>query len=116
MIKLLYQKNNGKVITQLAKRENVISYYNTKLYDTVEVEEIPLVSKNQYLVYENGVLVVKNDYNKTISELKSKLSATDYKAIKYAEGLLSEYEFAPIREQRQAWRDEINYLEQLLLY
>lgn len=42
------------------------------------------------------------------------LQATDYKAIKYAEGLISEEEYKLIREQRQAWRDEINSLEQHL--
>lgn len=43
--------------------------------------------------------------------LKSLLSGSDYKAIKYAEGMLTEEEYAPTRAQRQAWRDEINELE-----
>lgn len=43
--------------------------------------------------------------------LKQQLADTDYQAIKYAEGQLSDEEYAPIREQRQAWRDEINKLE-----
>lgn len=46
-----------------------------------------------------------------IAELKRNLSETDYKAIKYAEGLISETDYAPIKAQRQAWRDEINALE-----
>ena len=46
-----------------------------------------------------------------IAELKRKLSETDYQAIKYAEGLISETDYAPIKAQRQAWRDEINALE-----
>lgn len=46
-----------------------------------------------------------------IPELKQKLADTDYKAIKYAEGELTEEEYAPIREQRRAWRQEINELE-----
>jgi esterase/lipase superfamily enzyme len=46
-----------------------------------------------------------------INTLKSKLQATDYKAIKYAEGELSEEEYAETREQRRAWRAEINILE-----
>ena len=46
-----------------------------------------------------------------IVELKQNLSSTDYLAIKYAEGLLLETEYAPIKAQRQAWRDEINELE-----
>ena len=46
-----------------------------------------------------------------IAELKCKLSETDYQAIKYAEGLISETDYAPIKAQRQVWRDEINALE-----
>ena len=47
-----------------------------------------------------------------IGGLKSKLQATDYKAIKYAEGELSAEEYAETREQRRAWRAEINALEE----
>lgn len=46
-----------------------------------------------------------------INALKRKLSATDYKAIKYAEGLLTEEEYAPIKAEREAWRVEIRELE-----
>ena len=46
-----------------------------------------------------------------IEELKNKLAATDYKAIKYAEGWLTDEEYAPIKAERQAIRDEINALE-----
>ena len=49
--------------------------------------------------------------NKQITQLKKQLSDTDYKAIKYSEGLITEEEYAPIKSQRQAWRDEINQLE-----
>ena len=47
--------------------------------------------------------------------LKQKLAKTDYQAIKFAEGLISEEEYAPIKAQRQAWRDEINQLESKLI-
>lgn len=46
-----------------------------------------------------------------INELKAKLEASDYKAIKYAEGWLSDTEYAPIKAERQALRDKINLLE-----
>lgn len=54
-------------------------------------------------------------FKPTISErietLKIELASTDYKAIKYAEGWLTEEEYAPIKAQRQSIRDEINALE-----
>ncbi len=48
-----------------------------------------------------------------IAELKGKLAATDYQAIKYAEGVLSEEEYADMKAQRQLWRDRINELEEV---
>ena len=51
------------------------------------------------------------EYQAKIITLKVKLHNSDYQAIKYAEGELTEEEFAPIREQRRAWRAEINLLE-----
>ena len=45
-----------------------------------------------------------------IAELKQKLFDTDYRAIKFAEGELTEEEYAPYREERRAWRKEINSL------
>ena len=50
--------------------------------------------------------------NMRINELRNLLANTDYKAIKYAEGQFSEEEYAPIKAQRQAWREEINQLEE----
>lgn len=73
-----------------------------------EVEDI--------LVYkpysEQEIKVIKN--NNRISELKQKLQDTDYKAIKYAEGELTKEEYAPMKAQRKAWREEINKLEEEL--
>ena len=50
-----------------------------------------------------------------IEILKFKLQKTDYKAIKYAEGLLTEEEYAQTKAERQAMRDEINRLEAELI-
>ena len=56
----------------------------------------------------------KEQYRLEIQQLKKQLSDTDYKAIKYAEGQLTEEEYSPIRLQRQSYRDRINELEALL--
>lgn len=52
--------------------------------------------------------------SREIAELKMKLTATDYKAIKYAEGEMSASEYAPIKAERAAWRARINELEEEL--
>lgn len=46
-----------------------------------------------------------------INYLKLKLSETDYKAIKYAEGLISDEDYATVKAERQDWRNKINALE-----
>lgn len=46
-----------------------------------------------------------------IERLKTELERTDYQAIKFAEGWLTAEEYAPIKAQRQVWREQINELE-----
>lgn len=49
-----------------------------------------------------------------IMALKEELAASDYKAIKFAEGLISAEEYEPIKAERQALREQINALEKEL--
>ena len=49
-----------------------------------------------------------------IREALEALRASDYKAIKYAEGLISAEEYEPIKEARQELRNKINELEKQL--
>ena len=46
-----------------------------------------------------------------IEVLKLELQETDYKAIKYAEGWISEEDYKIIKEDRQRIRNRINELE-----
>ena len=57
---------------------------------------------------------LKDQYRLEIQQLKKLLSDSDYKAIKFAEGQISEEEYAEIKSERQGYRDRINYLEGLL--
>jgi hypothetical protein len=57
---------------------------------------------------------LRDQYRLEITQLKKALSDTDYKAIKFAEGQISEEDYASVRELRQGYRDRINYLEGLL--
>ena len=58
-------------------------------------------------------LITVEQYQKflNIKDLKQNLANTDYKAIKFAEGLINQEEYNDIKAQRQSWRDEINSLE-----
>ena len=75
-------------------------------------------------VYDNGVYrdmteAEVAEFNRSaevsvdaqINELKERLSQTDYQSIKYAEGLISEEDYATVKAERQGWRNEINRLQ-----
>lgn len=53
----------------------------------------------------------KSEKLQQIANLKTKLRNSDYQAIKYAEGWLTEQEYAPIKALRQSYREQINQLE-----
>lgn len=73
------------------------------LNGTSEVREVP-----------EPTIDIKAEAFDSIERFKAQLAATDYKAIKYAEGLISEDDYAPIKAERQALRDRINELEKEL--
>ena len=49
--------------------------------------------------------------NQQIRELQGKLSATDYQALKYSEGSITEEDYTEIKANRQSWRNAINQLQ-----
>ena len=49
-----------------------------------------------------------------IEQCKAQLASTDYQCLKYAEGELTEDEYAPVRELRKQLRKQINALEDRL--
>lgn len=48
-----------------------------------------------------------------IMQLKEQLAATDYKAIKYAEGWISDDEYSQIKAERERIREMIRELERI---
>lgn len=50
-----------------------------------------------------------------IAALKQLLAQTDYKALKHADGVLSDADYKETREYRQKLRDKINELEKELI-
>lgn len=65
------------------------------------------------LYTESELAIAAN--KKRINELKALLKATDYQAIKYAEGFISEEDYLPIKQTRQGYRNEINELEKQII-
>lgn len=92
--------NGGKDVKKVVDVEG-------KPYIPAHIEREEILVYIPYTEDELAMLAAERE----IAELKMKLRDSDYQAIKFAEGMLSEDEYAPIRAQRQAWRDRINELE-----
>ena len=58
--------------------------------------------------------IQREEWQEEIRTLKQSLAETDYKAIKYAEGVLTDEDYQATGIQRQAWRRRINELEALI--
>lgn len=96
----------------------VIKEYPNGGKDLVWVVDVPGVeAKDSYIEYEDIYVYVtyteKELALKEINKLKGMLTATDYQAIKYAEGAMTAEEYAPIKTIRQSYRDKINELESI---
>lgn len=63
---------------------------------------------------ENGMPAIEADTNAAeIRALQNLLEQTDYKALKHADGALSDEEYAETKALRAQWRAKINELEAL---
>ena len=87
--------NGGKTVEQIKEIADIPAHYKE--------EKISV-----YVPYTEKELAIIE-----INQLKQKLNSTDYQAIKFAEGLISEIDYATIKSERQSWRDRINQLEKL---
>ena len=127
-MKYIYSKSNNKfeisqfVVTTEQHKKIAIDNGYVEITDE-DYEKLV----NHEICWENGVLVpytktaqeiadeqkqVKVDeINARIKELKLNLAKTDYKAIKFAEGVITEEEYDDTKLKRTAWREEINALE-----
>ena len=118
MIKVNYNQETGKVISFGKDTKPFIEI-------TEQERKQPLPDKYSYYAVVDGKFTIKRRtptdeevnrdktqaINSEISELKKKLFDTDYKAIKYSEGWLTDEEYAEVKAQREEWRKRINELE-----
>ena len=87
----------------------------------IEVDGMKLLSPSESVLLANGWERVTQEPTEAevaeqlrlaeIDGLKALLVESDYKALKYAEGWLTAEEYAPIKAERQSWRERINELE-----
>ena len=118
MIKVNYNQETGKVISFGKDTQPYIEI-------TEQERKQPLPDRYSYYAVVDGKFTIKRrtptveelhnddiqDINREINELKKKLFDTDYKAIKYSEGWLTDEEYAEVKAQREEWRKRINKSE-----
>lgn len=100
-----YYKNGNALLQTKTPLEELNGY--VEITETEYYEIKALKAANRASKQPAG----KSTKLERIAQLKRFLAESDYQAIKYAEGLLTEKEYEPIKKQRQDWRNEINILE-----
>lgn len=103
-------------VVQEAYTEEVIEWNEETQQEETKLVEYPQVTETYYACdlipkFRSEEELAKQRAKAKIIRLKEELCKTDYQAIKFAEGWLTEEEYAPIKAQRQAYREEINQLE-----
>ena len=97
------------VAYQLGWQDNAVAITDT------EVSEINgCVYLKGYAPHKTESMILIEQYQSEIIELKKYLSDTDYKAIKFAEGEITESDYQEVKSQRHDARVRINELESLI--
>lgn len=117
---IFYEKiyEDGHLGTHTESAE--IAYSLGWLDNYISKDEVQVSDVNGY-TYRKEVcpmktadVLQKEEYAAEIRTLKRSLAETDYKAIKYAEGVMADEDYQETGIQRQAWRRRINELEAVI--
>lgn len=100
---------NIQIAQQLGWQDNAVAITDT------EVSEVNgWTYLKGYAPHKTESMILIEQYQSEIIELKKYLSDTDYKAIKYAEGEITELDYQEVKTQRHDARVRINELESLI--
>ena len=111
------QDENGNITIQPLFSDETLSqppYNYTKVEIDDKYSDCQSCDFNEDLTFNSTKYNSRKEREKNIgliNDYKQKLKETDYKAIKYAEGLISETDYAPIKTERENYRKAINSLE-----
>jgi hypothetical protein len=110
-------KKYAKITNEKTKQVEVGTGTNEAFYQSIGMEKMDVEQAYNgdwyllgYAPEKPASLIAEEE----ISELKQKLSDTDYKCLKYVDGALTDEEYAEVKSERQSLRDRINELEEQL--
>lgn len=112
----LYDDKHLGLFTEITQIAHQLGWQdNTVAITDTEVSEVNgWTYLKGYAPKKTESMILIEQYQSEIIELKKYLSDTDYKAIKFAEGELSESDYRGVKSQRHDDRVRINELESLI--
>ena len=100
---------NIQIARQLGWQDNAVAISDTEVSDVNGC-----VYLKGYAPHKTESMILVEQYQSEIVELKKYLSDTDYKAIKFAEGEITESDYQEVKSQRHDARVRINELESMI--
>lgn len=112
----IYEDGHLGSFTESAELAYSLGWLNNTIpKDEVQVSDVNgWTYRKEVCPMKTAVDLQKEEYAAEIQTLKQSLADTDYKAIKYAEGVMADEDYQETGIQRQAWRRRINELEALI--
>ena len=112
----LYEDKHLGSFTESSDLAYQLGWYDNQISkDDVEQSEINgWTYLKGYAPQKTESMILIEQYQAEIIELKKYLSDTDYKAIKFAEGEITESDYQEVKSQRHDARVRINELESLI--
>lgn len=112
----LYDDKHLGSFTESSDLAYQLGWYDNQISkDDVEQSEINgWTYLKGYAPQKNESMILIEQYQSEIIELKKYLSDTDYKAIKFAEGEITESDYQEVKSQRHDARVRINELESMI--
>lgn len=96
-------ENGGKDVKWVVDAKGVEPIEEHDEYEQIEVY-VPYTKEELEKIEQDKIIAEMN-------EIKSELSATDYKTLKYVDGYYTEEEYAEIKAYRESLREQIRDLE-----
>lgn len=112
----LYEDKHLGSFTESTQLAYQLGWYDNQVSkDDVEQSEINgWTYLKGYAPQKTESMILIEQYQAEIIELKKYLSDTDYKAIKFAEGEITESDYQEVKSQRHDARVRINELESMI--
>lgn len=103
------EKGHYEVIKEYPNGGKDVEYIIDQAYVESKAAYDETIPVKRYVEYTKEEIKL-HETTERVTRLREQLAATDYEAIKYAEGWFTEEEYAPIKAERESLRQQIRLL------